>query len=112
MGIEIYNEADCRLVGEWASSLGLTVCFEGTFDFCKGWREHKHVPELIREALARDGVYESRQYDRNDEFACYFYLENEDRSVNILVDWSIKLDPTARHALFAATVEYLKRREG
>ena len=97
---EIYNEADCRLVKDYIESkLELVVVINIHGDM---------IPELIRRALARDGVYVV-QYYGNKELDLVGRWDNEALPHTLVtVEWNPKTDPTARHALFAATVEYLR----
>lgn len=134
---ELYTPENCRKVGEW---LQLEVA---AFDWSAAWplmvmphnateweepldeylKKNCEVPELIREALAGEGVVYVPFIDdwlgthdetAEDIYGPGLYLNWEENNLHrrAIVPWDMENDPTHRDALFAATVDYLKRREG
>ena len=66
------------------------------------------APELIREALAREGLSVYQNYDR--PMLELLEIGGGDTVVFFDKNWN-DTDPTFRHRLFAATVEYLEGRK-
>lgn len=134
---ELYSPENCRLVGEclgfarikdkshgryrgpiwrWVvdthKGVETSVEVKGDAKFRDWFRDIKAVPELIREALAREGWQVDQFGDAEySDTRPHIALRHTGLESAIIVEWDTKTDPTARHALFAATVEYLKRRE-
>ncbi len=91
-----YNAEDCRMVGEW---MGVKhPCWRKWYGMNR-MEVDKDIAELLREALARDGVWVGQGNG--------LYLFNDDMGLIIHVPW-VLADPTARHALFDAVVEYVR----
>ena len=90
---------NCRLIGEWIG-VGPEFCDQVSM------QRNAAIPELIREALAKEGFDVcQRPFLTNSEIAIY---SASTENLWVVVKWDKKNDPTARHALFAATVEYLE----
>lgn len=92
---EIYTEENRELIDSWLSELGYTT-----------WTS-REFPEILREALARDGVLV-----KQDTHKYRLKLMGPHHTEIISVEWNVLECPTGRTPLFSATVEHLKRREG
>lgn len=84
---ELYTPENRGLVDKWLSGHGYTTWTSLEF------------PQILREALAKEGIKVEQRRK--------IYLVKNARCL-AESEWDEKGDPTARHALFAATVEYLK----
>lgn len=123
---ELYTEGNCKLIGDW-----LGFAYYETSEGRARWRFQWEIycgaelfeflfrgessSELIREALAREEIYVfiTGPTNNHEGFLSFRQLTKPDEDGDIWrfkgrVTFSFKTDPTARHALFAATVEYLK----
>ena len=107
---KLYTPENFRLVGEWlAGAINAHPDFIAQND--RGlqyyFEEAKEAPELIREALARDGVSVLQGYRHRNGYLDLAWKCSGER-IYLRQPWSFRNDPTARQALFAATVEYLE----
>ena len=102
---ELYNEQDCRMVGEWLVSSG-DVSFEEEFTNMIYWAKINHAtPELLRGALARDGwIFEQDPHGPSVSIVNF----NEGKLYS--AEWDLDTDPTARHTLWDATVKHVRRK--
>lgn len=111
---EQYTPDNCQLVGEWLQKvLPIKInLFNGRdtwHEDAPWWERHVAIPQLLREALAAEGVYVDQW--PNPMIGSKLKLYRIESGKILEVAWDHETDRTARHALFAAVVEYLKTKE-
>lgn len=97
---ELYTPGNCRLVAEW---LDIAVVDQIAF-----FKNSEVSPELIREALAKDGVVVFQVPGESEGDPFELHLVGNGWGKPIIVEAGSEEPITFRHALFAAAVEYLK----
>lgn len=96
---KLYTPENCNLVGEWIG-VGPEFCDQVSM------QRNAAIPELIREALANEGVSVDQWV--NPMVGSFISLHKLGSGIIVKLRWNTDKSPTARHALFAATVEYLE----
>lgn len=109
-----YAEENCKLVGEWvADSCDYAMPCGWPDDTDPAlWQYEHEASELIREALARAGLLVDQCLDLDIAGKPFLNIVTADEG-DCVADavWNCEKDPTGRHALFAATVQYLKEKK-
>ncbi len=120
---ELYSKEHCKMIAAWLMQWLLDyksnyrqIEDHPLYPYRDELKDHHmflhflwapYSPELIREALARDGIYVETALKYHMKSGVVSIVGAEEL---IAMTWDTETDPTGCHALFSVTIQYLTGR--